>query len=181
MSPEVADGFFTTSTTWEAHVGCIYIYVYNCCIFNLDWSFDHYVIPSLSLVTVFVLKYSFPDIIITTLAFFWFPCIELSSFILFTFSLFVFLDLLLVMLHWSLDWYSVCQVIHYKITLFLTSIPYILEGRKYYMQLTQTEWGVLLHFPKVGVSYKLCRIFRCKRFIYFLPVIYLLSHAFLSV
>ena len=44
---------------WGACVGCIYIY--NCYIFFLDWSLDHYVGPSLYLITVFILKFVLTD------------------------------------------------------------------------------------------------------------------------
>ena len=50
-----------------------YIFIYNCHILFLDQSLDHYVMTSLSLVTVFVLKSILSDISIATLAFFFHP------------------------------------------------------------------------------------------------------------
>ena len=133
-----ADGFFTTSATWETHVGCIYVYLQllHLQLGLIFWSLcNSFFVSCYSLcikVYFFWYNYYYSGFLLISM--------HRISFILFTFSLYVFLDLLLVMLHWSPDWYSVCQVIHYKITLFLTFIPYVLEGRKEVLYAANTKW-----------------------------------------
>ena len=72
---------------WCSYVGCICIY--DCYIFFLDWSFDHYVVTFLSLFTAFVLKSILSAMSIATPAFFWSLFAWKIFFQSFTFSLYV--------------------------------------------------------------------------------------------
>ena len=57
---------------WCSYVGCIYIY--NCYIFFLYWSLDHYVVSFFVSCNNLYFKFFFPPgIRIATPAFFWFP------------------------------------------------------------------------------------------------------------
>ena len=53
-------------------VGCIYIY--NCYVFLLDWSFNHYVVSVFVSCDLLYLKSVLSDTSIATSAFLWFPC-----------------------------------------------------------------------------------------------------------
>ena len=70
-----------------SYVGCIDIY--NFYVFLLDWSLDHYVMSFNSVILISVLS----DLSIPTPAFFWFLFAWSIFFHLFTFSLYVSLDL----------------------------------------------------------------------------------------
>ena len=69
-----------------SYAGCIYIY--NCYVFFLDWSFDHYVVSFFVSFTAFILKSILSDMSIATPAFFWSLFAWNISFQPFTFSLY---------------------------------------------------------------------------------------------
>ena len=83
---------------WGAHIGCIDIY--NCYVFLLDWSLDHY---SLSLIIFFILRSILSDMRIATPDFFCLPFAWNIVFHPLIFSLYV---------SWGLKWVSCRQHIY---------------------------------------------------------------------
>lgn len=89
-----------------SYVEWIYIYYWD--ILFLNWSFDHYIVSFLSLVTFFILKFILFDMSVTTPTFFWFPFACNIFFHSLIFSLYVSLRLKWVSYKQHIYWSCFC-------------------------------------------------------------------------
>ena len=99
------------------YVGCINIY--NCCVFFLNWSLDHYVVSFFVSYNILSYKPILSKINIATLAFFCFPFTWNIIFHPFTFRLYVYL---------GLKWVSCRQHIYGSCFCIHSVILYLLVG-----------------------------------------------------